>query len=111
MVFFVVEMLLENSLSCFPMFWRLITGNEKAEEVQGRDKWHPRFFFVLSKSKMLHVSLLKILLDYQNTHKVFIFLYIVLAFNFGSHIGLYWLVLYSEIFNIGIGNLRPGPEI
>ena len=30
----------------------------------------------------------------------------------GSNIGLYWLVLYSEIFNIGrIGNLRPGPEI
>ena len=29
----------------------------------------------------------------------------------GSNIGLYWLVLYSEIFNIGIGNLRSGPEI
>ena len=42
---------------------------------------------------------------------MFIFINNALVFNFGSNIGLYWLVLYSEIFNIGIGNLRPGPEI
>ena len=47
----------KNSQHCFSpqMFWRLITGNEKAEEVQGRDKWHRRFFFVPSESEMLYL--------------------------------------------------------
>ena len=39
------------------MFWRLITGNEEAEEVQGRDKWGGRFSFVFPPQVKCYTSL------------------------------------------------------
>ena len=64
----------------FRMFWRLITGNEEAEAVQGRDKWGGRFSFVFPPQVKCYTSL-----SLKKNFLGFFFRNKVEAFDFGSN--------------------------
>ena len=99
-------MLLEHSLSCFFLcFGGWLQEMKKQKKSKAVTNGIPDFSLFSPKVKCY----IKDTLDLSKyTQGVYLH---VPAFNFGSNIGLYWLVLYSDMFNIGIGNLRPGPEI